>query len=240
MPDVGTTGTPDARTIDAGRAVEWFVSGWQTFLRDPGVWIAISVILFVAVFALSLIPLIGQIAVLTMLPIAGGGLVLGCKALGEGGELRVEHLLEGFRQRGAELAIVGALYAVGGLLAIGTAVLIGSGGAIGGAISQGWPGVGMAAGGFALGALVYFALSILLGMAVWFAPALVVLRGVAPLDAMQASLSACIRNFVPFLVFSILAAIGGFLAMLPAGLGLVIFAPIMAGAAYASYLDVFA
>lgn len=230
---------PTARSVDAGRSVEWFKAGWNLFLKNPGVWIAISVIMLVVVFVLSMVPVIGQIAVLVTLPIAGGGLVLGCQSLSEGGELRVEHLFEGFQRQGASLAIVGALYAVGGLLAVGLAFLIGSGGAIGGAITHGWSGAGLAAGSLALGLLVWLILSVLLGMAFWFAPALVVLRGLAPIDAMKTSLGACLQNFVAFLVFGILSAVAGFVAMLPMGLGMIVLVPVMIGTAYASYLDVF-
>ena len=122
---------------------------------------------------------------------------------------------------------------------IGLAFLIGSGGAIGGAITHGWSGAGLAAGSLALGLLVWLILSVLLGMAFWFAPALVVLRGLAPIDAMKTSLGACLQNFVAFLVFGILSAVAGFVAMLPMGLGMIVLVPVMIGAAYASYLDVF-
>ena len=230
---------PVARSVDAGRSVEWFKAGWNLFLKNPGVWIAIAVIMLVVIFALSMIPLLGQIAVLLALPIAGGGLVLGCKSLSEGGELRVEHLFEGFQRQGGSLAIVGVLYAIGGMLAFGVAFLIGGGGAISGAITQGWTGAGLAAGSFAIGLLVWLVLSALLGMAFWFAPALVVLHGLAPVEAMKTSLSACLQNFVAFLIFGILASIAGFVAMLPMGLGLIVLAPVMIGAAYSSYLDVF-
>ncbi|MBK8338350.1 MAG: hypothetical protein IPL03_18045 [Sterolibacteriaceae bacterium] len=231
---------PVARTVDAGRSVEWFKAGWNLFLKNPGIWIAISVIMLVTLFVLSMIPLLGQLAVLLAMPVAGGGLVLGCKSLSEGGELRIDHLLAGFQSHGASLAVVGVLYAAGGLLAFGAALLIGSGGALGGAIAQGWSGASLAAGSMALGLLVWFALSVLLGMAFWFAPALVVLRGLAPFDAMKASLGACLQNFIVFLVFGILATVAGFIAMLPMGLGLIVLAPVMIGAAYASYLDVYA
>jgi uncharacterized membrane protein len=196
--------------------------------------------MLVVLFVLSMIPVLGQIAVLLALPIAGGGLVLGCKSLSEGGELRIDHLLEGFQRNGASLAIVGVLYAVGGMLAFGVAFLIGGSGAIGGAITQGWSGAGLAAGSVTLGLLIWLVLSVLLGMAFWFAPALVVLRGLAPIDAMRASLGACLQNFIVFLVFGILATVASFIAMLPMGLGLIVLAPVMIGAAYASYLDVFA
>lgn len=236
-------GGPDAsaaRSVDAGRSVEWFKAGWDLFLENPGVWIANTVIMLVAVLLLGMIPVLGQIAVLLAMPIAAGGLILGCKSLREGGDLRVEHLFEGFQRHGGSLAIVGLLYAVGGMLAFGAAFLIGGSGAIGGAITQGWPGAGIAVGSFALGMLVLLVLFVLLGMAYWFAPALVVLRGLAPFDAMKASLAACLQNFVAFLVFGVLLSVAFFVALLPMGLGLIVLAPVMVGAAYASYLDVFA
>lgn len=237
---MSSTVAPVARSVDAGRSVEWFKTGWALFLKNPGIWVTIAVIMLVVLFVLSMIPVIGQIAVLLALPIAGGGLVLGCKSLSDGGELRVEHLFEGFQQHGGSLAVVGVLYAVGGMLAFRVAFLIGGGGAIGGAITQGWSGAGLAAGSVALGLLVWFCLSVLLGMAFWFAPALVVLHGMAPLDAMKTSIGACLQNFLAFFIFGILATVAGFVAMLPMGLGLIVLAPIMIGAAYASYLDVFA
>ena len=76
---------PTARSVDAGRSVEWFKAGWNLFLKNPGVWIAISVIMLVVVFVLSMVPVIGQIAVLVTLPIAGGGLVLFAMAAGFAG-----------------------------------------------------------------------------------------------------------------------------------------------------------
>jgi uncharacterized membrane protein len=237
---MSSTVAPVARSVDAGRSVEWFKTGWELFLKNPGIWITIAVIMLVALFVLSMIPVIGQIAVLLALPIAGGGLVLGCKSLSEGGELRVEHLFEGFQRHGGSLAVVGVLYAVGGMLAFGAAFLIGGSGAIGGALTQGWSGAGLAAGSVALGLLVWFCLSVLLGMAYWFAPALVVLHGMAPVDAMKTSIGACLQNFLAFFIFGILAMVAGFVAMLPMGLGLIVLGPVMVGAAYASYLDVFA
>lgn len=236
---LGNPAAPVARSVDAGRSVEWFAAGWNLFLKSPGIWIAIAVIMLVVSFALSVIPVLGQIAVLLALPIAAGGLVLGCGSLNEGGELRIEHLFEGFQQHGLSLALVGVLYAVGATLAFGAALLIGGGGAIGGAIAQGWPGAGIAVGGVMLGVLVGLVLWVLLGMAYWFAPALVVLRGLAPWDAMKTSLAACLHNFVAFLVFGTLLSVAFFVALLPMGLGLIVFAPVMIGAAYASYVDVF-
>ena len=59
-----------------------------------------------------------------------------------------------------------------------------------------------------LGVLVFTVLWALLMMALWFAPALVMLHDVAPLDAMKLSARACMHNLLAFLVLlqSIIAA----------------------------------
>jgi uncharacterized membrane protein len=46
-----------------------------------------------------------------------------------------------------------------------------------------------------------------IGMANWFAPALIVLREARPLEAMLVSLRACLRNWVPFLVYGVIGIV---------------------------------
>ena len=64
-------------------------------------------------------------------------------------------------------------------------------------------GVGAIGGSFVLGLLLALALSILVYMAFWFAPALVVLRGAAPVAAIKQSFAGCLRNLVPFLIYGV-------------------------------------
>jgi uncharacterized membrane protein len=100
-------------------------------------------------------------------------------------------------------------------------------------------GAGIAAGGVLFAILVMLALMVPLAMAVWFAPALVVFRNVAPLPAMKASFAACLKNMLPFLVFGVIAMVLGFIAALPLMLGWLVLLPMLVGAHYASYLDLF-
>jgi uncharacterized membrane protein len=90
-----------------------------------------------------------------------------------------------------------------------------------------------------LGVLIALALSLVVGMAVWFAPALVVLRDVAPGEAMKASFAACMRNTIPFLVFGALYLVAAIVASIPFGLGWVVLIPVLMLTMYASYKDVF-
>ncbi len=230
---------PAGRGVDAGRGVEWLRQGWQLFVRNPGVWIAIAVILLVIVAVLALIPFVGSLALNFLMPVFAGGILIGCKTLSEGGEFRIDTLFAGFRQNTANLILVGVFYMIGVAAATVVVFFIGGGAAMTGGMMGRMPGVGLAVGGFFLAMLVFLALMVPLAMAVWFAPALVVFHDAAPLDAMKASFSACLKNLVPFLVYGVLLAVLFFIAMIPFGLGLLIALPAMMGSVYASYAEIF-
>lgn len=228
-----------ARSVDAGRGIEWLKQGWQLFLKNPGIWIAMTVVLLVIYVVLASIPVVGQLASTLLAPILTAGMLLGCKSLAEGGELRFEQLFAGFKHNVGNLVVVGVLYLVGWVLVLLVFFLVGGGAALtGGMIGHG-TGVGVAAGGIMLAMLVAFALSVPLFMAVWFAPALVAFRDVAPLEAMKASFAACLTNIVPFLVYGVITLVLFFVAVLPFGLGLIVLLPVIVGSVYASYAEIF-
>jgi uncharacterized membrane protein len=56
---------------------------------------------------------------------------------------------------------------------------------------------------------------------------------------MKASFSACLVNAVPFLVYNLLALVFALLATIPLALGWLVFAPVLAGSVYASYVEIF-
>jgi uncharacterized membrane protein len=78
-----------------------------------------------------------------------------------------------------------------------------------------------------------------LAMAVWFAPALVILDDQPGLQALWASLLACLRNALPLLLYSIVSSVLLLFAVIPLGLGLILWIPVMLLTIYTSYRDVF-
>jgi uncharacterized membrane protein len=90
-----------------------------------------------------------------------------------------------------------------------------------------------------LGALLFLALSLPLIMAVWFAPALVVLRGAEPWTAMKLSFSGCLKNVVPFLVYGLIAILLAIVASVPVMLGWFVLLPVAIASIYTSYCDIF-
>ena len=75
--------------------------------------------------------------------------------------------------------------------------------------------------------------------ALWFAPALVVLRGAAPVAAIKESFSACLKNFVPFLIYGIVLLVLGIVAAIPLGLGWLVLGPVVIASVYVAYRDIF-
>lgn len=238
------TATPQARAVDIQRAIGWWTDAWQLFMKNPGLWIAFGVIVLVGLFVLSLIPLLGGIASLLLLPVFMGGWALAARKLEGSGSLEIGDLFAGFKAPLLNpLLIVGVAMLVGGILIGVVAGALGLGAAAGGmglgALGMGGTGAATAAAGGLFAMLVGLALSVLLGMAIWFAPALVALDGVAPVEAIKASFAASLKNLLPIAVFGVLYLIAAVVASIPMMLGWVLLTPMVMLAAYVSYRDVF-
>jgi len=230
---------PAGRSVEAGRGLEWLKQGWQLFTKNPGIWIAVSVILIVIAVVLSLVPVVGNLALNFLMPVFAGGILLGCKSLAADGDFGIDTLFAGFKQNTTQLILVGVFYLVGVIAITVIVFLIGGGAAVTGGLMGRGPGVGVAIGGFIVAMLVMLALLVPLLMAVWFAPALVVFRDVAPLDAMKTSFSACLKNIVPFIVYGVILFVLYVIALIPFGLGMLIMLPVTMGSVYASYAEIF-
>jgi uncharacterized membrane protein len=140
------------------------------------------------------------------------------------------------------LLIIGALLLVFGVAIAGVAGLLGLGAMFG--VAAGGADRSLAAALAALGAgmlalLAVTAISFIAGMALWFAPSLVIFRGTAPIDAMKVSFGACMRNIVPFLLYSLIYIVAAIVASIPFGLGWLVLAPLVMITLYVSYRDVF-
>jgi uncharacterized membrane protein len=173
------------------------------------------------------------------MPVFGGGLMLGCRSLQRDGTLEMGHLFAGFKEHTAPLLTLGALALVGWIIVLLPVIAIVGTSAFFGAGRGDAAGIGAIGGGFLLGMLVALALSILVYMAFWFAPALVALRGAAPVAAIKQSFAGCLRNIVPFLVYGVVVFVLSLLATLPFGLGWLVLGPVLVGSIYAAYRDIY-
>lgn len=231
---------PPLATVTPAHALRWLAAGWRLFVRNPAIWLVQTLILIVALAALGFVPFLGWAAAPVALPVLVAGMVAGAQALDRGEPLRVDHLFDGLRRHAGNLLLVGGFHLLGTLFAALIAAAIGGSAVLTGMLVGAFAGVGVATGGVMFGVLVFTVLWALLMMALWFAPALVMLQGVAPLDAMKLSAQACFHNLLTFVLLAVMLYVLVWVAMLPAGLGMLVLVPVMAGALYAAWQDTFA
>jgi uncharacterized membrane protein len=229
----------NARSVSAANGWLWIKGGYDLFRQNPVIWIALFFIYLLLCMALSVVPVIGPIAVNLLAPVFMAGFMLGCQALEKGEELEINHLFAGFKQNTAQLISVGGLY-LAGMIVIAGVIFVTAGGAM---LAMGEPENAIQAGADAqkllLPLLILLALMLPLVMAYWFAPTLVVFHGYGAVDAMKLSFYACLRNIMSFTVYSLICMLLLILAAIPLGLGLVVMIPTMTASLYVSYKDIF-
>jgi uncharacterized membrane protein len=76
-------------------------------------------------------------------------------------------------------------------------------------------------------------------MAMWFAPPLVVFHQQGAVEAMKNSFFACLKNIVPFLLYSVILFVAAIVASIPFGLGWLVLGPVIAASLYTGYRDLF-
>lgn len=233
---------PSPRGVDAGRGVAWWTEAWALLMRNLGMWVVLSLVSLVLFIVLNFVPLIGALAASLLAPVFVGGWMLAARKVQAGGTLEVGDLFLGFREALTPLAILGALL-LGAVLVIGIVFSVLGIGAMAGMIGgtmHGSPGGMMAAAGTGLfGLLLAFVLGVAVSIAIWFAPALVVFHGLAPVDALKASIQASLKNIGPFLVYGLLYIVAAMVASIPFGLGWIVLVPLTLLSVYTSYQDVF-
>jgi len=227
------------RAVDAGRGWTWIADGFGLFKKAPGMWIALVIVLFVILLVLAFIPLLGAVATFLLMPLFLGGLMLGCRALQGGGELELGHLFAGFKEHTGNLIVLGALSIAGWIIVMLPVIAIVGAGAIFGMMRGDAAGAAAMGGSFVLAWLVAMALSIPIYMALWFAPALLVLRGLAPVAAVKESFFGCLKNVVPFLIYGIVLLVLGIVAAIPLGLGWLVLGPVAVASIYVAYRDIY-
>ena len=232
----------EVRQVDAKQGWQWIVSGFFLFRKIPLVWIILCTTLLMIAVALSLIPVAGQFIFTILSPVFLAGLMIGCKALEQGKELELSHLIAGFRDAATPLITIGGIYLVGQVLILGVFMLVG-GDVLMGLLMEGKRvdenELKTVSGDMLSASLVALTLSIPLMMSAWFAPLLVIFKGMTALESMQVSFFACLKNIVAFQIYAITILVLIVLAAIPYGLGLFVLVPTLFGSIYASYKDIF-
>lgn len=229
----------DGRVVEAGRGWAWITEGYGIFRPHAGIWILLTVIFIALVVFLQVVPMIGGLVTLLLAPVLVGGLMTGCQAIERGAEIELAHLFAGFRRNTAQLMLLG-LIAFGLMLAamLPMILLVGAG-AMAAIMSGDVAGAAMLGLGALLAGLITLALVIPVNMALWFAPALVILQDQTATRAVGQSFRGCLKNIGPFLIYGVILFLLAMVAAIPFGLGWLVLAPVAFGSVYAAYRDIF-
>ena len=232
-----------ARSNPAGAGMHWVTSGWKLFTHAPLMWIISIVLVFLAAIVVNIVPFIGSLVFQLLQGAIAAGFMVACHSLARGGDFELEHLLAGFRTRFTDLLVLGAIFVLAGLLivlvfalfvgvSVLTTIMTGSG-------EDTLATILASSISLLLGMLVALALMVLALAAYWFAPALIVLNGMKPVAAMKESFHGCFRNFMPFLVYSVVMLVLAILAAIPVGLGFLVWIPLAISSTYTAYRGIF-
>jgi hypothetical protein len=233
---------PDGRGVPAGNGWQWIADAWAFTAEQRWTFIGIFLLLVLIQIAANFIPLIGALAVSLFSPVLLGGFLLGCDAVRRGEAIEVGHLFAGFQRHSGKLVGLGAISIAFGLVAGVVFILI-----------VGTSFLPMMLGGaepapeqvldmllpMLLAVLVIMALSIPLTMAMLFAVPLIVFNDADIGSALKTSFGACLKNILPFLVWSVAIFILAIVASIPMFLGWLLLGPVLMVSLYLAYRDIF-
>lgn len=224
------------RNVDPLQAIQWFKQGWQVFMSNPATWALMGLLFGVMVLVSSMLPFLGGVVLNLLVPLLTAGMLQAVKNTQAGTSIEITDVFAMFKDepKRNQLLIVGALMLGGGLVAAVLSTLF-----IGDAIQVDEL-TGLPSFNLGLSALLFmFVVVIFLGMLFTFAPALVIFNGMSAIDAVKGSLQGTLANVLPFVVLVLFYAALAFVASIPFMLGFVVLIPVMMGAVYAAYKDIF-
>lgn len=206
-------------TLGADNAWQWIVSGWRIFTKNPAMLVVFTLMYIVSLYVLNLIPVVGALIAALLSPVLFGGFLLGVREVDAGRELKPAQIFIAFQDRPKmiQLALLGLVPLVITLLQQGV---------MRSSVPQ------------SLAVLIGLLLSLACACALLYALPLVMLDNKLAREAVPSSLRACFGQPVAIGVFLGLAVLLLILALIPLGLGLLVYLPVMIGAMHASYQQV--
>jgi len=225
-------------SVPIGNGWTWIAKGFAIFKQSPGSWILMLFVGLIIMIVLSLIPIIGQIVMMLTTYVWIGGIMIGCREQDSGKPFTVQHLFAGFSNSAGKLILLSVIMTV-----ISMAIMFVMLGSLYFSMITGDTAASQEMMNnpmdFLYSILIAMLIMIPLMMAVWFAPALIVLNDVSIGQALKLSFTGCLKNILPFILYFIISFILYVVSALPLLLGLLVFFPTMFASIYASYKEIF-
>jgi uncharacterized membrane protein len=233
----------EVRVVAAGNGWQWIVDAVRLFMKNPLLWMLLTLALIALWLASFLVPVLGHLLLYLFMPCLFMGLMIGCREQDEGRPLLFSHLFAGFRENAAQQVTLGGVFLVSTIIISGTMFAI-----VGGATFLQLARRPVIDPETAAALLPSLLTALLVGLTAYlpvlmllsYAPLLVAFNKLTALESMKLSFAACWKNAMPFLVYGLVAAgLLLFSVTLTFFLALVIVLPILFCSVYTSYKDLF-
>ncbi len=230
----------EPRQCEAGRGIGWLVEAFNIFKQYWALWIGMGLVYMIIAFILGNIPFVNFIYWFLFPYHFGAGFILVCAEQEEGYEPLFGTMFSAFQSHLGELIILALwnlLFTI--LICVPIAFIVGIAGVGVGVMASGVMPSNSEALIIILAVLVAMLFYVPLVMALYLAPALIVLHDIRPLDAMKMSFRGCLKNIMPFLLWGLIVPLICVVAVvLTLGLALFVLVPIMIISTYVIYRDI--
>lgn len=199
----------------ARRGAAWLANAWFLFSRARMPWLFLLATYYVAMLAVDLVPLIGQLAVPLIKPVFAVGFLAAAWTQERGGTPRVPDLFQGFRSNLRALLVLGAVFVAGITVAVLSTAVV-DGGKLLDTLTAPPPATVSEREAWTATlnttlrdtrtqlAMVFAILVALPTLAaLWFAPGLVVFQDLPATSALAHSLRAAVANWRPLAVYAL-------------------------------------
>lgn len=219
--------------------ISWIIKPFEMFKDNFSVWLAVGLISCVASLIGAYVPIIEAFFKVISIIIIGV-IILICAAQAQNEDLDFTELWLKLKVQLRPLIILSLLFVVGvGIVLIPLLILFGFVSVTASLDIEAIKLQEYPMGALIFSAIVSLVLFLLLLMAMWFAPALIILHGLDPKIAMKSSLKGFLANLLPMIAYSL---IGGIILLfflnITLGFGIIVALPWIMMNHYISYRDV--
>ncbi|MDR2881027.1 MAG: hypothetical protein LBV29_03925 [Azoarcus sp.] len=230
---------PGGRPVSMGNGFSWISSSWGLFKQQAITWIMFTLAYVGICILLSVIPVVGDILSLFIPTLIIAGVIYSCDLLRRVGSFTFGDLFTAFQRKTGSLMIL-CLIAFGLLfLAILLLLVVFASSIFTDSPVFDYNEVFASFRPSLLMILTGFIILVTWAMSMMFAPALVMMHDIRPFEALQMSLSACLKNLLPGFIFWVVLSVLIILSLIPLGLGLLVTIPMFFICYYTSYRSIF-
>jgi hypothetical protein len=190
-----------ARIVGASRGARWLGEGWQLFRAAPLGWLSLSCVYLLGTNVLALIPVVGVIAALILVPPLTVGMMAAARAVSAGGAPKLGMLADGLRTAARAQVALGVVYLACSMLIFAAMSAADPSGALRELMSGHGRSADAGLEPVILPVAVFATLYLPVSMMFWFSPPLAAWHTTGAPRALFFSFVACLLNWRAFLAY---------------------------------------